>query len=238
MNNQVFIPSNGIGELYLDVFDMHWYYYESTLFNIDKEIPFMKLLLEMASLRMRYYQPLNRNHLLVPQTIIDIGHTSAMLVKTFIKIKALSEDLLCTGDIETVDYCMEVYRQFLNHEPLDFFIFGRWEIELALRNMKSELFRFTELLERLFTLFYSLFPKKSKFRKNLDDAEQLFKNYLIKQFKKVIIKDGKYSSGIFGKIKGIFLERMRYKYFLIKYFFKIKKKSIEKKNLYSEFFVV
>ena len=187
---------------------------------------------------MRYYQRLNGNRLLVPQTIIDIGHTSAMLVKTFIKIKALSEDLLCTDDTETVDYCMEVYRQFLNHELYDFFISGRWEIELALRNMKSELFRFTKLLERLFTLFYSLFPKKSKFRKNLDDAEQLFKNYLIKQFKKVIIKDGKYSSGIFGKIKGIFLERMRYKYFLIKYFFKIKKKSVEKKNLYSEFFVV
>ena len=176
MNNQVFIPSNGIGELYLDVFDMHWYYYESTLFNIDKEIPFMKLLLDMASLRMRYYQRWNGNCLLVPQTIINIGHTSAVLVKTFIKIKALSEDLLCTGDIETVDYCMEVYRQFLNHGPLDFFIFGRWEIELALRNMKSELFRFSELLERLFILSYlSLFPKKSKFRKNLDGTEQLFK---------------------------------------------------------------
>ena len=41
-NNQVFIPSNGIGELYLDVFDMHWYHYESSFFNIDKKIPFMK----------------------------------------------------------------------------------------------------------------------------------------------------------------------------------------------------
>ena len=126
---------------------------------------------------------------------------------------------MCTDDTETVDYCMEVYRQFLNHELYDFFISGRWEIELALRNMKSELFRFTELLERLFTLFYSLFPKKSKFRKNLDDAEQLFKNYLIKQFKKVIIKDGKYSSGIFGKIKGISLERIAYKDFYMKNFF-------------------
>ena len=106
---------------------------------------------------MRYYQRLNGNRLLVPQTIIDIGHTSAILVETFIKIKALSEDLFCTGDIETVDYCMEVYRQFLNHEPLDFFISGRWEIELALPNTKSELFRFSELLERLFTLFYSLY---------------------------------------------------------------------------------
>ena len=88
----------------------------------------------------------------------------------------MSEDLFCTGDIETVDYCIEVYRQFLNHEPLDFFISCRWEIELASRNMKSELFRFSELLERLFILSYlSLFPKKSKFRKNLDGTEQLFK---------------------------------------------------------------
>ena len=93
MNNQVFIPSNGIGELYLDAFDMHWYYHESALFNIDKEIPFVKLLLDMAHLRMRYYQRLNSNRLLVPQTIIDIGHTSANLVANFIKIKALSEDL-------------------------------------------------------------------------------------------------------------------------------------------------
>ena len=124
-----------------------------------------------------------------------------MLVKTFIKIKVLSEDLFCIGDLETVDYCMEVYRQSLNDESLDFFIFGRWETELALQNIKSELFRFSKSLERLFTLFYSLFPKKSKFRKNLHDTEQLFKKDLIKQFKKFIITDGKYSSGIFGKIK-------------------------------------
>ena len=58
-----------------------------------------------------------------------------MLVKTFIKIKALSEDLFCTGDIETVNYCMEVYRQLLYNKLLDFFISGRWEIELALRNI-------------------------------------------------------------------------------------------------------
>ena len=61
MNNQVFIPSHGIGKMYLDVSDMFWYYYESTLFNIDTETPFMKLLLEMSSLRMRYYTCLNGN---------------------------------------------------------------------------------------------------------------------------------------------------------------------------------
>ena len=38
MNNQVFIPSHGIGKMYLDVSDMFLYYYESTLFNIDTDI--------------------------------------------------------------------------------------------------------------------------------------------------------------------------------------------------------
>ena len=46
-----------------------------------------------------------------------------------------------------------------------------------------------------------------------------FKRDLIKQFKKLIITDGNYSSGIFGKIPGSFLERMRYKYFFDKNFF-------------------
>ena len=45
-----FIPSNGAGEIYLDVSNMHWYLYESSCYNIDKEIPLMKLLLDMASL--------------------------------------------------------------------------------------------------------------------------------------------------------------------------------------------
>ena len=101
----------------------------------------------------------------MPQTIIHIGHTSAILVETFIKIKALSEDLFCTGDTETVNYYKDVYRQFLNNEPLDFFISGNWEIQLALQNIKRELIIFSEGLKRLFILFYSLFPNKSKFRK-------------------------------------------------------------------------
>ena len=119
MNNQVFNPSNGIGELYFDVFDMHWYHYESFFFNIDKEIPFLKLLLDMASLRMRYLLRLNGNRFLLSQIILDIGYNAAILVQIFIKIKALSEDLFCTGDIETV-YCMEVYRQYSNNELLEF----------------------------------------------------------------------------------------------------------------------
>ena len=122
MNNQVFIPSHGIGELYLDVGNMDWYMHNSSLFNFQKEISFFKLILDMASLRMRYYLRLNGNRLFVPQTLVDIGCISTYLFKSFITIKSLTEDLFCTGDIETLDYCMEVHRQFVSREPLYFFI--------------------------------------------------------------------------------------------------------------------
>ena len=105
----------------------------------------------MASLQMRYYHCLNGNPLLLSQTIINIGHTSAILVKLLSKLKLWVKIYFCTGDIETVDYCMEVYRQYLNNEPLDFFISGRWEIELVLQKMECELYRFRDALERLFT---------------------------------------------------------------------------------------
>ena len=121
MNNQVFIPSHGIVELYLDVGNMHCYMHNSSLFNFQKEIPFFKLILDMVSLRMRYYLRLNGNRLFVRQTLLDIGHISTYSFKSFITIKSLTEDLFCTGDIETLDYCMEVCRHFVSHEPLDFF---------------------------------------------------------------------------------------------------------------------
>ena len=94
--------------------------------------------------------------------------------------------------------------------------------------MKDELFKFSSYLERLFMWFYSLFPKKSKFRNSLNDTEQLFKKDLIEQFKN-IKKDGKYSSRIFGKTQGIFLERMKYKYsFNGGFYFKIEKRLNKK----------
>ena len=154
MNNLVFIPSHGIGELYLDVGNMHWYMHNSSLFNFQKEIPFFKLILDMASLRMRYYLRLNGNCLFVPQTLLDIGRISTYLFKSFITIKSLTGDLFSTGDIETLDYCMEVYRQFVSHEPLDFFIRDQQEIRLALNKMQGELFNFSSPLQRLFTVFF------------------------------------------------------------------------------------
>ena len=55
----------------------------------------------------------------------------------------------------------------------------------------------------MFSFIYTLFPKNSKLRKDLQKTEELFKNDFIKQLKKFISKNGKYSSGIYGK-KGLF----------------------------------
>ena len=57
---------------------------------------------------MRYYMQINNDRLLVPQTLLEIGCVSTYFIQSFITIKSLSEDLFCTGDIETLDYCMEV----------------------------------------------------------------------------------------------------------------------------------
>ena len=90
----------------------------------------------------------------------DIGRIFTYFIKSFITIKSLIKDFFSTGDIETLDYCMEVSRQWENREPFDFFIADKWEIRDALLKMQGELLNFRSYLESLFTLLYSLFPKK------------------------------------------------------------------------------
>ena len=117
---------------------------------------------------------------------------------------------------------MEVYRQHLNHEKLDFFIAYKWKLCKTLQTIERVLFNLELNINKIFTIMYSIFPKKSKFRKDLQKNEELFKNDLITQFKKFIRKDGKYSSRIYGE-KGIFLEGSKFAYFFGGVFFKVKK---------------
>ena len=53
--NNLFIPSHGIGEIYIDHADMRRAQSESSCFNKKKDIPLFKLLLDIASLVRRYY---------------------------------------------------------------------------------------------------------------------------------------------------------------------------------------
>ena len=48
--------------------------------------------------------------------------TATRLSCSFIKIKNLSDDMFNTGDIQAIDYCLEVYRQYTSSEVLDSFL--------------------------------------------------------------------------------------------------------------------
>ena len=92
----------------------------------------------------------------------------------------------------------------------------------TLQTIERALFNLELNLNKIFTVRYSLFPKNSKLRKDLQKTKELFKNDLITQLKKFIRKDGKYSSRIYGE-KGLFLEGSKYEYFFGGVFFKVKK---------------
>ena len=61
---------------------------------------------------------------------------------SFIKIKNSSDDMFSTGNIQTIDYCLEVYRQYTNGEALDSFLWNAWEIERTLSLLQPELLKF------------------------------------------------------------------------------------------------
>ena len=92
--NRVFIPSHGIGEVYIDLSDMYWYMYDSFFYNLKKEIPFFKLLLDLGSLYMRCRMRLNVQETDIYRRIsmIDFRKESTYLLRSFMKIESLSED--------------------------------------------------------------------------------------------------------------------------------------------------
>ena len=109
------------------------------------------MLLDIASLRMRYYKNITIDERIgILQIILDIAKHSAKLILSFLRIKNLSEDMFCTGDIVTVDYCMEIYRQFLSGELFDFSMVGMRKIREALHQIHQELKIFQEKSEQLF----------------------------------------------------------------------------------------
>ena len=100
---------------------------------------------------MRYYKNITIDERIgILQIILDIAKHSAKLILSFLRIKNLSEDMFCTGDIVTVDYCMEIYRQFLSGELFDFSMVGMRKIREALHQIHQELKIFQEKSEQLF----------------------------------------------------------------------------------------
>ena len=82
------------------------------------------------------------------------------------------------------------------------------EINLTLRSLRPELEDFYENLEKRFIQLFKLLKYNGVFINDLYKLEKIFFKDLKKQFAKLIILDGKYSSGHFTKIENIFFERI------------------------------
>ena len=153
-NNQHFyIPSGGVGETYLDRVDRHWYRHESSDHAKEKVIPFLKILYELAGVRARYWtnqRRLRRNENL-PQIITDIIKISTKIIKNFKRIQNLMDDLFCAGEIQTIDYCLDVYRQYIENEDFDPFLYNALEI-----NSKPQTW-IRRLLRKFRKTFYTAF---------------------------------------------------------------------------------
>ena len=74
----------------------------------------------------------------LPQIITDIIKISTKIIKKLKRIQNLTDDLFCTGEIQTIDYCLEVYRQYIENEDFDPFLYNALEINLTLRSLKPE----------------------------------------------------------------------------------------------------
>ena len=92
----------------------------------------------------------------MPQIITDIIKISNKIIKNFKRIQNLTDDLFCTGEIQTIDYCLEVYRQYIENEDFDPFLYNALEINLTLRSLKPELEDFYKNLEKIFIQLFKL----------------------------------------------------------------------------------
>ena len=110
--------------------DRHCYRHESADHAKEKVIAFLKFLYELIGVRERYQtnqRRLRRNENL-PQIITDIIKIPSKIIKNFKRIQNLMDDLFCAGEIETIDYCLDVYRQYIENEDFDPFLYNALEI--------------------------------------------------------------------------------------------------------------
>ena len=127
-NQSIYIPSGGTGEIESVPEEKNWYKAEAAKFNEDKAWPFIKLITDLVGVISKCHRNQTRmgRYENYPPLAKYILKTASELACGFVKIKEFSDDLFCTGDIQTIDYCLEVYRQYTTGEAFDYFLWNGW----------------------------------------------------------------------------------------------------------------
>ena len=92
---------------------------------------------------------------------VDILKTASKLACSFKNIKELTDDLFCIGDIQTIDYCLEVYRQHRNGEQFDYFLWNGWEIKRTFSRLHPKMIEFEKNIMKFYKRIKKLIQKES-----------------------------------------------------------------------------
>ena len=128
---------------------MLWYMSDSSYFDKKKDFPLFRFLLDLASLTFRYNTSINNENIWNRTLIRDLNNIIIQMAFSFEKFVSVSDDLVCKGDIVTVEDCVKSFEQFINNEPFDFFDFG--EIKEVMDLIVIELKTFKKLLQDFIT---------------------------------------------------------------------------------------
>ena len=181
MNNQIeYIPSGGVGEMYLDRIEKHWYRCESGEYANGKIITFLKILYDLIGVRSRYWTNhiRSRRNEKIPQRIVKVIKTVSKLIEGFKRIRDLADDLFCTGHIQTIDYALEVYEQYVRDEDFHSFLYNSFEINLTLKILKPELEKFYKNQEK-FTPRLIKFLKYAGYKGHLIDMPHIIEIFIL-----------------------------------------------------------
>lgn len=105
------------------------------------------------------------------------------------KIESLSEDFFCTGDIDTNNYCLEVFEQYVQKQKLDFFLEESIEIWEILKLLVIEFKKFEKLLQKLMQIIFLFIPRNTREEKKIKTFKKKFIKEIKMELKKVINSD-------------------------------------------------
>ena len=90
MSNQTFyIPSGAVCKNEYNIDENNWFTTETSRFNEDKEIPFLKLIIDLIGALSKYYRNQTRNspYERYPELAQEILETASGLANNYLKIK-------------------------------------------------------------------------------------------------------------------------------------------------------
>ena len=113
----------------------------------------------------------------ISRRIVKVIKTASKLIEGFKKIQGLADDLFCTGDIQIIDYALEVYKQYVRNKDFDPFLYNSFEINLTLKLLKPELEKFYKNLEKFTPKLIKLL-KYSGYKGHLIDMPHIIEKLL------------------------------------------------------------